>query len=41
VDPDVVGLLAVISAALAIIAIALAVAAPRSGYAEGIAESVI
>jgi hypothetical protein len=41
VEPDMVGLLAIIAAALAIVAVALAFASPRSGYAEGFAESVI
>jgi hypothetical protein len=41
VDPDAVGLLVIIALALAIVALGLAVASPRSGYAEGVAESVI
>lgn len=41
VEPDAVPTVALIAAALAIIAVALAVASPRSGYAEGVAESVI
>lgn len=41
VEPDAAGLLAVIAGALAIVALALAWASPRSGYSEGVAESVI
>lgn len=41
VEPDAVPTVALIATALAIIAVALAVASPRSGYAEGVAESVI
>ncbi|HEY8914134.1 hypothetical protein [Lacisediminihabitans sp.] len=41
VEPGAVGLLALIAGALAIVALALACASPRSGYVEGVAESVI
>jgi hypothetical protein len=41
VEPGAVPTVALVATAFAIIALALAVASPRSGYAEGVAESVI